>query len=378
MYSVKYSGPWAEASGYAQANRNIITSLHEADVDVVTELQVFARQSTDYGKGLKLAHSLQNKHRNYPIKVLHITPDVYTQYKEVGKYHVGHLFWETTGLSSLWKYFIHEVRELWTGCEYNVKCFRNAGFIGPIFKFPQPIDVDISAKPVPIQNAKGFVFYSVFQWSERKDPKSLLTAYWREFEGNDDVTMVIKTYRLSFDEQEKNMIYQDIATWKKELKLHHYPRTLIIDYLLSTEEMYQLHASGDCFVSAHRGEGWGIPQVEALVMKKPVISTGLGGMHEWISDDAMMKVKYKMVPVQVESKYNTSMDWAEQYSSEFEWGQVDGDDLRVKMRQIYADKDLRDRMAKKGNKEARETFNYKHVGDLMKERIAQIYDEQKM
>ncbi len=372
MPSVKYSGPWGEASGYAQANRNIIQSLCEAGVDVVTELQSYANHPTDYGHQLQLAKSRQNKHSNYPIKVLHITPNVYSKHKEVGKYHIGHMFWETTKMAKNWEWYLHEVRELWTGCEYNVKCFREAGFDGKIFKFPQPIDVTRTETAMPIKSSRGFVFYSIFQWIERKDPKSLLTAYWQEFENDRDVTLVIKTYRGSFEDHELKRIYQDIAKWKTELNLSNYPNTLIIDYLLSDEEMHQLHESGDCFVSAHRGEGWGVPQVEALVHKKPVISTGLGGMHEWIPDDGMLKVNYSMCNV-------FNMDEHEAYMCPGnQWGQVDISDLRVKMRLAYEKRADVQRIADNGYNYVKNNFNFKKVGELMKGRLQEIYQEQKL
>ncbi len=369
--SVKYSGPFSESSGYAQANRNIIQSLYDVGVDIVTELQVYAHNPTDYGSQYELAKSLLNAHSNYPIKVLHITPNVYAKHKEVGKYHIGHLFWETTGMAKDWQWYLHEVREIWTGCEYNVKCFRDSGFTGPIFTFPQPTNTDRQEEPLPIENARGFVFYSIFQWIERKDPRSLLTAYWREFEHEQNVTLVIKTYGLGFNDNQKQKIYDDIALWKKELGLASYPNTLIIDYLLSDKDIHRLHESGDCFVSAHRGEGWGCPQAEALCHGKPVISTNLGGVHEWISDEAMCKVGYSMTNVQ-------GMKWAEQYTKDQKWGQVDVSDLRRTMRKIFDNREEAKAIGERGRKEAKEKLNFVTVGNMMRKRLEEIYQEQNL
>lgn len=369
MVSVKYSGPWNEASGYASANRNIIQSLHENNVDLVTELQQYASQPTDYGQQLQIARSYQNKHNNYPIKVLHITPNVYKKHKEEFKYNIGHLFWETTKMSDKWAWYLNEVVEIWTGCEENVKTFRDMGFMGKIFKFPQPIDVDRKAEPIPIENAKGFIFGSIFQWHERKDPKSLLTAYWQEFQNESNVTLVIKTYGLGFEDHEAKKIYKQIEDWKKELNLSNYPRVLVIDYLLSSDEIQSLHASFDCFVSAHRFEGWGVPQCESLVHGKPVISTNLGGVHEWISDAGMLKVGYNMVDV-------FNMNWAEQYNvSGNKWGQINIDDLRKKIRFVFENREEAKKIGLQGQKEAKEKFNFKTVGQLMVNRMQEIYKE---
>lgn len=379
MVSVKYSGPMIEMSGYAQANRNIVKALCDVGVDVVTEIQIYANQNTDYGDQCELAKSLQNKHNGYPIKVLHITPNVYAKHKEVGKYHIGHLFWETTGMSDVWAWYLHEVREIWTGCEWNVECFRNSGFEGKIFKFPQPINVDRNEEAVPIENAQGFVFYSIFQWIERKDPQTLLEAYWREFENEENVTLVIKTHGTGIDQEglsrDRKKIILEISELKKKLNLQKTPRTLLLvnsdGDIFTDKQLHQFHASADCFVSAHRGEGWGIPQCEAMVHGKPVISTGLGGIHEWVPENSMFKVKYSLVPVE-----DSQMRWAEQYhGNKQKWGQADINDLREKMRFVFNNRQEAAEVGKRGQKYAKDNLNFKVVGEQMKKRIQEIYHE---
>lgn len=367
--SVKYSGPWSEASGYAQANRNIIQALNDAGVDVVTELQVYANHKTDYGLQLELARSLQNKHSDYKVKVLHITPNVYKKHKEEGKYHIGHLFWETTKMSPYWAECLQEVDEIWTGCKENEETFRNSGFTKPIFVFPQPIDVEDEKSTKPIDGASGYIFYSIFQWIERKNPKALLQAYWREFSHGEDVTLVIKSYGLGFNQRQDELIQQQIKKWKAELQregITNFPKVLWINKLLSKKEMGQLHNAGDCFVTAHRFEGWGIPIVEALTQGKPVISTNLGGVHQWIPDDCMYKVGYQMCDV-------FNMDWAEQYTvEENKWAEVDQQDLRAKMRFVFENKDEAEMTGQRGQAYVRENLNFNKVGKLMRDRLEEI------
>jgi len=368
MKPIKYSGPWSEASGYAQANRNIVQALHGSGVPVTTELQVFANHPTDYGEQYELCRSLQNKYSDYDIKVLHITPNIYSKYKEVGKYHVGHLFWETTGMNPKWSWYLDEVKEIWTGCQYNKKCFEDVGFSGPIIVMPQPVMFHNEPQKIDIQGVResDFVFYSIFQWIERKDPKTLLEAYWQAFQGNNDVVLLLKTYGLAFGGRQERIIYEQIAAWKKQLSQRHYPRVLVIDSLLSHEQMQAIHARGDCFVSSHRGEGWGEPQGEALSYKKPVISTDLGGIHEWIDSDGMYKIKYKMVDV-------FNMSWAEQYSGgNQKWGQADKEQLIETMRYVYENQESAREVGENGYKQALKKLSPKVVGRMMKNRIEEI------
>jgi glycosyltransferase involved in cell wall biosynthesis len=274
-------------------------------------------------------------------------------------------------MSDDWRYYLHEVREIWTGSDYNVECFRKAGFEGKIFKFPQPTETEVDYQPISILNTEkyDFIFYSIFQWIERKDPKTLLQAYWSEFEHDKNVCLFIKTHRMGFNETENRMIAEDVAKWKKEMKQNKFPRVVMCNELLSDEAMHRIHETGSCFISTHRGEGWGIPIADALVHGKPVISTGLGGVHEWIPDDCMFKVKYNMINV-------GGMDWAEQYREDQKWAQVDIQDLRHTMRHIYNHGEEARQVGLRGARQAKKMFNFKQVGKLMKQRIAEIYKEQ--
>jgi glycosyltransferase involved in cell wall biosynthesis len=133
-----------------------------------------------------------------------------------------------------------------------------------------------------------------------------------------------------------------------------------------------LYESVDCIVTPHRFEGWGVVQAESLVHAKPLISTPLGGIHEWISDKAYFPLKYSMTDV-------FGMDWAEQYTAEGnKWAQVDIADLRQKMRLVYENRELATKTGLQGQKEVRDQLNFKKVGELMKNRIAEIYREQNL
>lgn len=368
MKPIKYSGPMVESSGYAQANRNIVQSLHESGVQVTTEIQVFANHPADYGKQGELCKSLQGKYDDYQIKVLHITPNIYPKYKEVGKYHVGHLFWETTGMNPTWSWYLDEVREIWTGCQYNKRCFQDVGFTGSITVMPQPVMFDNDPQNIPIEGVKDtdFVFYSIFQWIERKDPRTLLEAYWEAFRGVKDVVLILKTYGLAFGGRQEQIIYDQITTWKKKMPFQDLPRVLVIDSLLSHRQIQALHTRGDCFVSSHRGEGWGEPQGEALSYKNPVISTDLGGIHEWIDSSGMYKLQYTMVDV-------FGMDWAEQYSGGGQkWGQADKKKLIDLMRYVYENKEEAKRVGESGYRQAKEKLAPPIVGEMMKKRIMEI------
>ena len=50
--------------------------------------------------------------------------------------------------------------------------------------------------------------------TERKHPLAIIKAYWYEFKEEDNVALVLKTYRSSYEETEKNAIRTTIKRLK--------------------------------------------------------------------------------------------------------------------------------------------------------------------
>lgn len=361
----KYMGSWGDYSGYGEANRNAIRALLTAGVDVTTQKVVHVREKANFGSAYKEIASLEGKSLDYQFKIIHVTPDGYMKYLEPMKYHIGHLFWETSKLPPSWVWNANLMDEIWTGDEYHKKVFVDSGVRCPVHVIPQAIETTIpTPKSFSIDNRPQFLFYSVLQWIERKNPKLLLEAYWQEFKPEEDVGLLLKTYRLDFTANEKAKIYSDITKWKKGRKT---PPVLIYDELLSRDNMFRFHATGDCFVLPHRGEGWGVTQVEASLMGKPVISTNLGGIHDWM-DDSMMLLLNDFTMTNV-----SNMDFVPWYNREQEWADPSIGELRAKMRWAYTHRDKAQKMAQKAKERVVNEFSYEKVGELMFNKLADVW-----
>lgn len=368
MASVKYSGTWQDYSGYGQANRNFITSLYIAGVSVTTELVVQVQERGQFGWVGQVCNSLQEQNIPYKIKIIHLTPDMYPRYMEAGKYHIGHLFWETDRLPKEWVGPCNQMNEIWTASPQQAKMIKDSGVTVPIYFFPQPIDTlsaTTNIAPFLIPNFEGTVFYSIFQWIERKNPKALLTNYWKAFTGKNDVLLVLKTYRVNYSDSEFENIKQDIEMWKKELDLPHYPRVLLVRKLMNTTDMFRLHATGDCFVTTSRGEGWQIPAVEAAVMGNPIISIDKTGFAEYFN-------KESFYPCESYSSKVTPVHWIPWYTADQNWLEISDKDLVNQMLKVYNDKNGSKQVGKIGQRFVLDNFNYWTVGQKMKERLEAI------
>jgi len=59
----------------------------------------------------------------------------------------------------------------------------------------------------------------------------------------------------------------------------------IITTEYNTMDMPRLYKAADCFVLPTRGEGWGVPIMEAMAMELPTIATNWSGPVDFINDD---------------------------------------------------------------------------------------------
>lgn len=371
--NVKYVGPARDYSGYGEANRHDIAALVKVGVDVTTDLPSYTPEISDFGDIGRIATERYNKKIPYDIVILHTTPNVYPKYIEPGKYHIGRVFWETDKLPEEFAKGAELCDEIWTGSLFNSNAIRKAGVTKPIKIIPEAVDTELDPmkiEPYKIDRdsvSKSYKFYSIFEWTERKNPEALLRAYFLEFQNDEDVTLSLKTYVDNFMPDKKKEIDAHIALIKLKLQLPKYPRVFLYKQLMDRGQIYRFHKTFDCFVSAHRGEGWGIPQMEALLMGNPVISTKCGGIHEYLihGEDAML-INHKLVPL---SGNTRNPQW---YARDQNWADIDVDMLRQALRAAYQNRLQVKEMGFKGQMTAKRLFSLDAVGDIMKKRLEEI------
>jgi len=359
--NTKFCSVFLDHSGYGQAARNMLLAMNKSGINVTTQIPSFAKINTAVDKGGELAKELENKDLDYRYKLIMLTPEHYPNFIEDGKINIGILFWEVLGVDKRWVKYMNMMDEIWTPSKTYAETFIKSGVKVPVKVIKQPYTEHIVQEPFKTTLPDNtFKFYSIFQWTERKNPKGLLNTYWKTFEYVDDVCLILKTYRGGFIDSEVNAIRKDIETWKKQLDIKKFPKTFLIPYEMSEKEIHRLHDTGDCFVSAHRGEGWGYPQMEAMSAGKPIISTNFGGIHELLSKDFSWPIGFEYVPVE-------GMDWIPWYNNTQKWADINTDDLSSSMWEAYTRREKTKKMGQLAKEFVENNLNLSIVGQEIKE-----------
>lgn len=370
MIGVKYVGAAIDVSGYGEAVRHDIAALIDAGVEITTEIPRFSPEISDFGRLSDLATERDGKRIDYKIKIIHVTPNILGKYIEPGKYHIMRMIWETTKLPPDFAEPLKRVDEIWTASEYTKQAIINSGVDKPIFIIPEAIDTSVDYSGLPTYTSgqeDKYRFYSIFEFTERKNPRALLEAFWTEFRNDEKVSLTIKTFVDSYHPNKRYEILNQMRNLKNELNFKWFAPVYIFNRLLDRYQMYRFHKSFDCFVSAHRGEGWGIPQMEAMLVGNPIISTNCGGIHEYLTNDDHAKlIPYKSVPIKGN---NRNQQW---YLPDQNWAEIDSNKLRKAMREVYENQQQARNMGSRAQSYIKDKFSIPAVGKYMRKRLEEI------
>ncbi len=361
---------WSGNSGYAKACRGNIFALLSQGIDVTLLPTSFEKSLPELGTDGVILKSLVNKSVDYNVVITHTTPEFWSKYVEPDKINIGYTIWETTKLHPDWVPYINDnAAKVLVGCDWNISVFKDSGVIIPIGCVPHSVDLEDNKniKPYSITGVPDdtYVFYSIFQWTERKAPLSLIKAYWYAFQNNENVALVLKAYRSDYSDAEKTAIRTTIKRLKYVTKFDIYPKIYFISDMLTEDEIRGLHMRGDCYVTSDRGEGFGLSPFTAGAYGKPVIATGFGGSLEYLNDDNSFLVPYTLTPVM-------GMPWSPWYKADQLWAEVDTLNLANNMYQVYANQEDASDKGTKLQKHIRNNFSHEAIGKRMVKEIEDI------
>jgi glycosyltransferase involved in cell wall biosynthesis len=165
----------------------------------------------------------------------------------------------------------------------------------------------------------------------------LLRAFLEEFGWAEQVSLVIKTFLLG--NPWANRQIRDAIRRLRDGSDRNGGRVYVSSEDLSNSEMMTLYNTCDAFVLPSRGEGVGLPYLEAMKRGLPVIATNFGGQEDFLNADNSYLVDHKdaPVPLVVNPPGCIAPHPAPMYSKGMMWAEPDVGSLRRQMRAVYSD-----------------------------------------
>lgn len=377
MKTIRFTGVF-DNSGYGWANKQTFLALLATDFTIGTQVinTPMSRHeySVDptYDKVVAYQDILKSTRSKPDINIVQLVPVFVDHFFIKGSYNILYFFWETDRICQDWVDRINNsiCEEVWVPCPTNRIALIDSGVKKPVYVIPQYTPVEVMPEEdarqiLSIPNREKYNFYSTFQWTERKNPKALLRAYFEEFKKEDNVQLVLKTYGPS-PFTDRRWIKEAILEMKEQ-----YVDAAPVFYLgelLKPNEVNAIHPQCQCYVYTGRGEGWNIPLVESMTYGKQVITTKTGGIADWIDEKSAYVIPHKIVPIDA-----ANQAWGQFYQSipSQNWGDVDIKEVQKAMRLAYNEKnDYSYRI--KFYKDVLKICEKEEITDLMKERLRAI------
>ena len=373
---VEICGPAGDPSGYGHDCRQLAHSLMNVGVDLSIKVTNFDKPgfTCDYGAVESVLRPRIKNVENVDAQLLVSTPEFWEASARKDCYTIGRVFWETDRIDSRWVDYVKEsdIDELWLPSQWQINVFRKDFPTMPMTVVPCAHDTsgfDVDVEPLDLSefgvSEDTFIFGAGFQWTKRKNPQGLITAYLAEFSESDPVTLVLKTYGADDSDAEVQRILGEIVQIQKNTGLSDNPSMAIITQLLSFEMMLQFRKRTDCGVYPHRGEGWGLHISESMLMGTPCIVTDWSATTEFCDETNSYLIDSTLTPV-------SGMPWCPWYNARQNWAGPDLVQLRKAMRQAFDNREALEARGSEARKKIETCYSLEAVGALMRTRLMEI------
>ena len=278
-----------------------------------------------------------------------------------GHYNILYGAWELSRLPEQLTGCLQGINEIWAMSSFMGQMFRRSTSL-PVHDLQLPIVTYQSESICPSQlqiPKNNFVFLFMFDFDShvaRKNPEAVIEAFKLAFPGLSSipVTLVIKSINGERHEKERNRLKNKIGCDSRILQIHE-----VLPHSINTALM----KCCDCYVSLHRSEGFGLTMAEAMLLGKPVITTGYSGNMDFTTTATALLVDYELVPVQPgDYPFSHGEMWAEpnvQQACEY-------------MLNLVKDSTFAKSLAQKGQELIRTSFSTTTMGDRYKKRLSSL------
>jgi glycosyltransferase involved in cell wall biosynthesis len=225
------------------------------------------------------------------------------------RYNIGVWAWELPSFPEEWRNRFSWYDEIWVGTSFIAGALAKVSPI-PIVVVPPVMSLDIRGsrrrgRARLKASAAEFVFAFIFDFhsfAERKNPLAVVEAFKRAFTPDDNARLVIKCVNGHVAPAQLAELELAAEGSRTEIRSGYWP----------VQQVRDLMAAADAYVSLHRAEGTGLTLSDAMGHGKPVIATGWSGNTDFMNASNSYPVDYELVRLENDvGPYLAGETWAD-------------------------------------------------------------------
>lgn len=169
-------------------------------------------------------------------------------------------------------------------------------------------------------------------FNDRKNTFFTLKWLFEEFKNDKNVGVVLKTNLGRNTLIDRNNVIELVKKLISEVRNGPYPRVHLVHGDLSDSDVVSLYKNPKikALVSATRGEGFGLPVLEAAACELPVITTGWSGHMDFMKKGKFIELFYQLTDVH-KSRIDNNI-----FIAGSRWAEVSEQDFKKKVRKFYS------------------------------------------
>ena len=346
MKKVLLRAPLLTNSGYGVHARQIFEWLHsKKDIDLTVECLNWGQTSwlLDGNKEDGLVQKIMNHSKKneglYDITLQLQLPDEWDP--RLGKINIGiSAFVETDKCNPAWVDRCNRMDLIIVPSNFTKDVVKRSGILTKKIKvvpeyFNQKIlDKNIEESFDQIKTSFNFLMMAQLTdlnpANDRKNILNTIKSFCETFEGNKDVGLIIKTSTGKYSKEDKKITTATMKNLLSKVRKTDFPRVYLLHGDMSSKEIADLYNSAktNVFLSATRGEGYGIPLIDAAAAGMPVIATNWSGHLDFLEDN-FLKIDYQLSDIP-ENKIDNRI-----FFKNFKWASPDNNSLKHNLIRVY-------------------------------------------
>lgn len=193
--------------------------------------------------------------------------------------------------------------------------------------------------------------------TDRKNTFNTIRWFCEEFEGEKDVGMILKT---NMGQNSTKDFEKTVKTYERaiaQIRKAEFPKVHILHGAMSNQDVARLYKDSGikALVSATRGEGFGLPLLEAAASDLPVIATDWSAHKEYLDMGKWLKLEYKISSIP-QSKVDNKI-----FASQSNWAEVNESSFKSVLRKFYKQSTMPKQWAKDLGVKIREKYNQEQI-----------------
>jgi len=384
MKNILIRGPLINTSGYGVHSRQIYSYLESRkDCNIIAQITPWGtctyHINSESEDGL-IGRILQNSRPNKVEADVSFQVQLPNEWSpDAARFNIGVTAGvETTKCSQSWVDAINSMDLVIVPSEFTKKTFLNSGDIKtkivviPEYIQPQIIQESIPPMELDIDTEFNFLMFGLITGpspeTDRKNTFYGIKWLCETFKDDPKVGVVIKTSlgRMTYIDRKRTTDL--LRKLLKEVRIGDYPKFYLSHGYMSVDEVSSFYRSNkiNALVSFTRGEGYGLPILEAAASGVPVMATGWSGHMDFLQKIKFSSFEYELLEVD-QSKIDGKI-----FVKGSKWASVKDKDVKRKLKKIRKSYDIPKEWASNGKKQLRDSLSPESVFKIYEEHLSDI------